>query len=362
MKTYGHPLRNGTNVKSLFSARRPCGPRFAYHALVGAALCGRSKTIAANDTTADDRAHGVPVYLPPIPSLPGVDFEIEVGGVPAAAMLSAGRALPSGAWVLTRDEVAGLRLLPARGTRLSGPVTLRMTVAAADRATGRAASLSAPIEVAAPWGGAAAHSARYSLADDAGGRFEIDPESGLVSVADESLLDYAAERSHTIAVRVMAADGSFWTRRYKITLLDGAGEFSISDVVEEEGLAPKPRAEVVGSVAIDAGAAERVTFSLTDDAEGRFAIDAVTGVVTAAGDMAAGNAAPRQFITVQVASDEGWVSVQRFAVDRGEAGFVVSATPDEEEPEAVELPRLLTDDRMRRHNPALWELPVEFAA
>lgn len=362
MKTHGHRLRNGTNVKSLFSARRACGPQFAYHALVGATLLGRSKTLAANDTKADDRSHGVPVYLPPIPSLPGVDIEIEVTGVPATAMLSAGRALLSGAWVLTRDEVSGLRLLPARGTRLSGPVTLRITVAAADRVTGQAASLSASIEVAAPWDGAAARAARYSLADDAGGRFEIDPESGLVSVADESLLDYAAERSHTIAVRVMAADGSFSIRRYKITLLDGAGQFSISDVAEEEGLAPKRRGEVVGSIAIDAGAAERITFSLTDDAEGRFAIDARTGVVTVAGDVAADGAAPRQFITVQVASDEGWISVQRFAVDRGEGGFVVSAEPDEDAPETVEPLRLLTDDRTRRHNPALWELPVEFAA
>ena len=362
MKIHGHRLRNGTKAKSLFSARRACGPQFAYHALFGATPGGRSKTLAACGHGADDRVRGVPVYLPPIPDLPGVDVEIEVAGVPAAAMLSAGRALPSGAWVLTRDEVSGLRLLPARGTRLSGPVTLRITVAAADRATGQVASLSASIEVATPWEGVAAGLARYSLADDAGGRFEIDPVSGLVSVADESLLDYAVERNHTIAVRVTAADGSFSIRRYRIALLDGAGEFSISDVAEEEGTAPKRRGEVVGSVAVDAGAAERITFTLTDDAEGRFAIDAATGAVTVAGNAADGDAAQRHFITVRVASDEGWISAQRFAVDRGEGGFFVSAEPDDDAPEAVEPALLLTDNRMRRHNPALWDLPAEVAA
>src|SRR5688572_2830854 len=44
----------------------------------------------------------------------------------------------------------------------------------------------------------------YSLADDAGGRFAIDPTSGVVTVADSSLL--AGPLTHAIAVQ--ASDGA----------------------------------------------------------------------------------------------------------------------------------------------------------
>ena len=37
----------------------------------------------------------------------------------------------------------------------------------------------------------------YSLTDDAGGRFQIDPLTGVVSVLDPTLLDYETSTSHT---------------------------------------------------------------------------------------------------------------------------------------------------------------------
>jgi Ca2+-binding RTX toxin-like protein len=40
----------------------------------------------------------------------------------------------------------------------------------------------------------------YSLLDDAGGRFAIDPSTGVVTVADGDLLDYESAQSHTIMV------------------------------------------------------------------------------------------------------------------------------------------------------------------
>ncbi|WP_109122336.1 DUF4347 domain-containing protein, partial [Azospirillum sp. TSO22-1] len=46
----------------------------------------------------------------------------------------------------------------------------------------------------------------YSLSDDAGGRFAIDATTGVVTVADGSLLDYESATSHTIVVA--ASDGS----------------------------------------------------------------------------------------------------------------------------------------------------------
>ncbi|MFV3078167.1 cadherin repeat domain-containing protein, partial [Niveispirillum fermenti] len=46
----------------------------------------------------------------------------------------------------------------------------------------------------------------YSLADDAGGRFAINATTGVVTVADGTLLDYQTATSHTITVQ--ASDGT----------------------------------------------------------------------------------------------------------------------------------------------------------
>ena len=48
----------------------------------------------------------------------------------------------------------------------------------------------------------------YSLTDDAGGRFAIDANTGVVTVADGSLLDYETATSHTVTVQATSSDGS----------------------------------------------------------------------------------------------------------------------------------------------------------
>lgn len=55
----------------------------------------------------------------------------------------------------------------------------------------------------------------YSLADDAGGRFEIDA-SGVVKVLDASLLDFEVAASHNIIVRATSADGSFTDKQFTV--------------------------------------------------------------------------------------------------------------------------------------------------
>ena len=51
----------------------------------------------------------------------------------------------------------------------------------------------------------------YSLDDDAGGRFEIDTNTGVVTVANGALLDYGTSTSHDITVRADSTDGTFST-------------------------------------------------------------------------------------------------------------------------------------------------------
>ncbi|HEX5647467.1 MAG TPA: Ig-like domain-containing protein, partial [Nitrospira sp.] len=58
----------------------------------------------------------------------------------------------------------------------------------------------------------------YSLTDNAGGRFQIDGNTGVVTVLDGTLLDYESATSHTITVQAASADGSFSTQTYTINV------------------------------------------------------------------------------------------------------------------------------------------------
>ena len=48
----------------------------------------------------------------------------------------------------------------------------------------------------------------YTLDDNAGGRFAIDGATGIVTVADGTLLDREVAASHNITVRATSSDGS----------------------------------------------------------------------------------------------------------------------------------------------------------
>ena len=68
----------------------------------------------------------------------------------------------------------------------------------------------------------------YSLDDNAGGRFAINAVTGVVTVADGTLLDRQAAASHNIIVRATSADGSFSTQLFTINLTAGAGTVNIT--------------------------------------------------------------------------------------------------------------------------------------
>ncbi|MBX9826325.1 MAG: pre-peptidase C-terminal domain-containing protein [Xanthobacteraceae bacterium] len=63
----------------------------------------------------------------------------------------------------------------------------------------------------------------YTLVDDAGGRFAIDNESGIVTVADGTALDYETMASHDITVRVTDSDGLNFDKVFTITLTNVSG-------------------------------------------------------------------------------------------------------------------------------------------
>ena len=60
----------------------------------------------------------------------------------------------------------------------------------------------------------------YSLSDDASGRFTVNPESGAVTVADESNIDFEQQASHHITAVASSADGSTSSANFTITVTD----------------------------------------------------------------------------------------------------------------------------------------------
>ncbi len=60
----------------------------------------------------------------------------------------------------------------------------------------------------------------YSLTDNAGGRFAIDSSTGVVTVADGTLLDFETAISHNITVRATDPGGLFTTNTFTINLND----------------------------------------------------------------------------------------------------------------------------------------------
>ncbi len=129
----------------------------------------------------------------------------------------------------------------------------------------------------------------YSLDNNAGGRFAIDAATGVVTVADGTLLNYEAATSHGIVVRATSADGSFSVQNYTIQVTD-VNESAISAIADADNAADfvlenSTIGTVVGvtALATDADGTDTVTYSLDTNAGGRFAIDSATGVITVAG-------------------------------------------------------------------------------
>ena len=60
----------------------------------------------------------------------------------------------------------------------------------------------------------------YSLVDDAGGRFAIDADTGVITVADGTLLDFETASSHSILVRVTDQGGLSLEKTFTIQVLN----------------------------------------------------------------------------------------------------------------------------------------------
>ena len=128
----------------------------------------------------------------------------------------------------------------------------------------------------------------YSLTDNAGGRFAINATTGVVTVANGSLLDYETATSHNITVLATSTDGSSNSQTFNI-LVTNAGDNPVVGPTDTNGAANTVAENAANGTAVgitalasDADAGTTISYSLTDNAGGRFAINATTGVVTVA--------------------------------------------------------------------------------
>ena len=159
----------------------------------------------------------------------------------------------------------------------------------------------------------------YTLIDDAGGLFAINPQSGTVTVAMD-MLDYEAFSSHDITVQAS----------------DGLGGETVSFVIQvtdqPEPIGPvididfTPNKIIYGSMpgtpvgiiarAADPDRGDAVTYSLSEDESGLFAINPQSGVVT----LDSGNYDPDQdyLIEVTARSNDNTSSSAQFTVRRDE--------------------------------------------
>ena len=155
----------------------------------------------------------------------------------------------------------------------------------------------------------------YSLSDNAGGRFTIDASTGVVTVANAALLNYEDATSHSITVQ--ASDGtasstqSFTIAVTNVAPTAPADGNAAANAVNENAANGTLVGITAASTDVHGGT---VTYSLSDNAGGRFAIDASTGIVSVAnGSLIDFETATSHNITVQ-ASDGAATSSQSFTI------------------------------------------------
>ncbi|GAB2203453.1 hypothetical protein ROS1_02680 [Roseibium sp. ROS1] len=160
----------------------------------------------------------------------------------------------------------------------------------------------------------------YSITD---GRFDIDPDTGVISVADGAVIDRETTPFIDIEVTATSTDGSTSTGTFRITVGD-ENEFDIGPVTDVDGAdnfvqENSAGGTVVGVTAFaeDPDATDTVTYSITDS---RFEIDPDTGLITVA-DGAVIDRETTPFIDIEVTatSTDGSTSTGTFRITVGDA-------------------------------------------
>jgi gliding motility-associated-like protein len=133
----------------------------------------------------------------------------------------------------------------------------------------------------------------YELVNNSGGRFKIDSNSGIVSVANASLIDFETAQSHIIRIKAKSSDNSTVEENFTIlvTDVDGTGgdtDHDIANLIDNdadvntisENVLADALVHITG-LATDADG-DNITYHLLDDADGRFMFLIGTSIVVVA--------------------------------------------------------------------------------
>src|SRR5205807_428884 len=122
----------------------------------------------------------------------------------------------------------------------------------------------------------------FALSDDAGGRFAINATTGVVTGSEEHMPDLQAPCSHVIPIPTSSQARTTSSQTFTINVSD-VTPTTPTDSAAGATLFPYTTLfrSLVGITAFSTDPnGPAVTFALSDDAGGRFAINATTGVVT----------------------------------------------------------------------------------
>jgi VCBS repeat-containing protein len=156
----------------------------------------------------------------------------------------------------------------------------------------------------------------FALLNDAGGRFTIDEATGDIFVADGANLNYEAAKSHAIDVQVTDSEGATYHEKLTISVTN-VNEAPVDLALSASTVNENAKAgTTVGKVtAKDPDAGEKFTYSLADDAGGRFTIDKSGNIKVAAGaNLDFENDADHD-VTVQVKDSAGNAYAEQFTVN-----------------------------------------------
>jgi len=164
--------------------------------------------------------------------------------------------------------------------------------------------------------------ATLTLLDDAGERFAISGNN--LVVADGSLLDYATAASHLVIVRVTDAKGLFFDESFTIIIneFDESDQFDVTVPTDTDVAADAVGENVaIGTyVGLTAFASDAdptnnaVSYSLSSNPGGLFAIDGTTGAVTTAAALDRETLGAGVMIQVRADSSDGSFATQSFTI------------------------------------------------